>query len=243
MIVEDEMIIARDLEAILGSMGHTIVGIANNANDAMILAGSHDVDVALLDIGIKGDRDGITLAAHLREEFPMKIVFLTSHADSDSVKRASAINADGYILKPFSKETIYTSLSVIIANQTPTSKSADLERLSEESSGWTRLPASITEEIEKYVARHLDREITLADMAEIAGMSESAFTRRFKETSGSTPYQYVLNERLAESKRLLRDTDWQLVDIAASVGFSSQSHFTTTFKKHVGVTPLSYRRL
>lgn len=243
MIVEDEIIIARDLEALLISMGHSVVGIESNARDAMVLAGTADIDLALLDVGIKGDRDGVTLAAHLREEYPMKIVFLTSHSDASVVKRASAVNADGYILKPFSKETIFSSLSVIMANQNSARMEADFGTLTEGSAGWVRLPNSIFDQIEKHVAHRLDREITLKEMAALAEMSESTFTKRFKATTGQTPYQYVLNERLAESKRLLRETDWALVDVASSVGFSSQSHFTTTFKKHVGVTPLSYRRL
>jgi len=97
--------------------------------------------------------------------------------------------------------------------------------------------------VEDFIRKNFDSEITLRMLAEIAGMSESSFSRRFKISAGITPYQYVMRERLEEAKRLLRDTEWSLVDIAVATGFSSQSHFATTFKKSVKLTPLQYRRL
>ncbi|MEL6325211.1 MAG: helix-turn-helix transcriptional regulator, partial [Pseudomonadota bacterium] len=79
--------------------------------------------------------------------------------------------------------------------------------------------------------------------AEILNRREKLLSLMPAISAGITPYQYVMRERLEEAKRLLRDTEWSLVDIAVATGFSSQSHFATTFKKSVKLTPLQYRRL
>ncbi|MEM8771481.1 MAG: response regulator transcription factor [Pseudomonadota bacterium] len=243
LIVEDELVVARDLEASLTAMGHEVVGIATNASDALSLAEDEKPDLALVDIRIKGDRDGISLAAYLKQDAPIRIVFLTSYADKETVERASAVNASGYLLKPFTEETLFASLSVILSQSGEAYKSIDLEAVSEKSVHTIGLPQNVMEAISDYVGKNIDKEVNLAELAAIANLSDSTFSRRFKVVTGITPYQYVMNERIAEAKRLLRGTSWRLVDISSATGFSSQSHFTTAFKNHVGLTPLAYRRL
>lgn len=243
LIVEDEMVIARDLESSLEAMGHEVVGIANDASRALQLHEDEKPDLALVDIRLKGERDGISLAAYLKEDSPVHIVFLTSFADKATVERASAVNASGYLLKPFSDEALFSSLSVILSQSDDHERTIDLQNVSDRSSHNLGLPSSTMKVVEDYVAKNLDKQVSLTDLAQLAGLSDSAFSRRFKTQTGVTPYRHVLNERLAEAKRLLRSTDWHLADIAGATGFCSQAHFTTTFKSHTGLTPLSYRRL
>jgi AraC-like DNA-binding protein len=243
LIIEDEMIVARDLEAVLTDMGHSVVGIAIDSTEALQLAEDERPELALVDIGLKGDRDGVSIGAYLKEEFPIRVVFLTSHADDETVKRASSIKPNGYLLKPFTDEGLFAGLSVALSQPTSPYKPIALSAMNASGDAANKLPPSVMQAIADHVARNLDKEISLAALAEIADMSESAFSRRFKATLGLTPYQYVLAERLSEAKRLLRATDWPLTDISDAIGFSSQSHFTTTFKSHIGVTPLAYRRL
>lgn len=97
------------------------------------------------------------------------------------------------------------------------------------------------EKIRSFVSDNLDESIGVADLAEAAGVKLSEFTRVFKATTGTTPYQYVLNERIDWSAELLRTTDLSLAEISYIAGFSSQSHFTRIFRKQNDVTPQSYR--
>ncbi|MEO0982121.1 MAG: response regulator transcription factor [Pseudomonadota bacterium] len=243
LIVEDEVIVARDLETSLTEMGHSVVGMAMDAAEALSIAEEEKPDLALVDIRIKGDRDGITLAAYLKEDLPIRIVFLTSHADPETVERASTVKPSGYLLKPYTDESLFACLTVVLSQSDNLYRPVDLAALSERSTTSARLPEQVVQDVETFIAKNLDREISLCELSKLANMSESAFSRRFKASKGISPYQYVLAERLSEAKRLLRGTDWQLVDISNAIGFSSQSHFTTTFKSHVGLTPLAYRRL
>jgi AraC family transcriptional regulator len=93
-----------------------------------------------------------------------------------------------------------------------------------------------------YVESNLSRDLTLRELAGIADLSPHHFARMFKRTIGSAPHRYVLEPRVERAKRMLRITDETLVEISLSTGFSSQSHFTNTFRRVVGATPTEFQR-
>jgi AraC family transcriptional regulator len=93
----------------------------------------------------------------------------------------------------------------------------------------------------EYVAGHLDEKVTLADMAAAARLSRMHFAALFFRATALTPHQYLLKQRISAAQEMLRTTDKSIVDIALSVGFSTQAHFTTVFKRIVGQTPLKWR--
>lgn len=95
--------------------------------------------------------------------------------------------------------------------------------------------------VERYVRAHLDANLSLDDLAQEVRLSKYYFSRRFKQRTGQSPYQFILYERVRAARRLLRKTTQPLARIALDVGFSSQSHFTRTFKRYVGVPPGRYR--
>ncbi len=97
--------------------------------------------------------------------------------------------------------------------------------------------------VREYVAAHLQDRITLKDMAGAIGLSEMHFAMQFRRACGQRPHEYLLAQRIERSKTLLLSSRDPLVDIAMSVGFSTHSHFTVTFKRLVGATPAEWRRL
>lgn len=96
-------------------------------------------------------------------------------------------------------------------------------------------------EVRAFVRNRLSDGLTVEDLAHHAGFSASHFSRLFKETTGLTPYQYVLNERVSEAQRRLQETNQSIAAIAYATGFSSQSHLTRRFRKATGMTPAAYR--
>jgi len=84
--------------------------------------------------------------------------------------------------------------------------------------------------------------ITLANLAAAAGLSRMYFARQFRAATGIRPHEYVLRRRIERAQQLLTATSDALVDIALSVGFQTQAHFTTVFKRIVGNTPRQWRR-
>ena len=105
------------------------------------------------------------------------------------------------------------------------------------SSGLTRNQAR---RVLDYIESNLSRELTLSELAGIAELSLHHFARMFKKTMGMAPYKYVLERRVEHAKVMLRSTRASLVDISLSVGFYSQSHFTSTFGRMVGATPTEF---
>lgn len=97
-------------------------------------------------------------------------------------------------------------------------------------------------EIGAFIQDHLGREITLAQLADLLGLSTGYLTQLFKNTFGITPYQYVLRLRIANAERLLKAARLSIAEVALASGFSSQSHFTTTFSRLTGTTPQHVRR-
>jgi AraC family transcriptional regulator len=103
------------------------------------------------------------------------------------------------------------------------------------------LPVWRLRSVVDYIEAHLGEEVTLRQLAELAHMSKYYFGHLFKQSTGLSPHQFFLRQRIAKAKSLLVDDRLSLVEISHSVGFASQTHFTTVFRKLVGTTPLAYR--
>jgi AraC family transcriptional regulator len=103
------------------------------------------------------------------------------------------------------------------------------------------LPQRQLQQILEYIDVHFDRDIKLADLAGSIGMSQFHFSHLFKQSIGTSPYQYLLQQRIERAKQLLKQTDRSIVDIALECGFNSHSHLSKQFRQLMGMTPKSYR--
>lgn len=95
----------------------------------------------------------------------------------------------------------------------------------------------------QYIHDHLGDNLSLNDLSPLVNLSPFQFIRTFKRAFQQTPHQYILRLRVDRAKHLLQSRHLSLSQVATLVGFSSQSHFTTTFRKLVGVTPMAYRAI
>jgi AraC family transcriptional regulator len=96
--------------------------------------------------------------------------------------------------------------------------------------------------IAHFVDTHIDAEIRVATLANIANMPEYGFARAFRAFTGLSPHQWVMERRIAHAARMLRIKTHTVAEIAYAAGFSSQAHMTTVFAKRMGVTPAIYRK-
>lgn len=92
-----------------------------------------------------------------------------------------------------------------------------------------------------YIEQHFTEDVSLADLANVAGASRFHFARAFKRATGLSPYHYLLDRRIREAKHLLA-TDMPLATMATTLGFADQGHFTTRFRSIVGITPAVFRK-
>jgi AraC family transcriptional regulator len=93
-----------------------------------------------------------------------------------------------------------------------------------------------------HVDAHLEHDVAVGDLAEIAGLSEAHFSRAFKQTAGISPHKFITERRLERAKRMLADTPDSLIQIALACGFSDQAHFSRSFAQAFGVAPSALRK-
>lgn len=126
LIVEDESIVAMEIESYIKKLGYTVEDTCSNAKDALKLISEHHIDIILMDICIKGDLDGIETAIIVKKSNPQtEIIFLTAHLDDYNVDRAIEINPTAYLSKPFNREELRVFLKIALRKINKNTKNTD----------------------------------------------------------------------------------------------------------------------
>jgi AraC family transcriptional regulator len=96
--------------------------------------------------------------------------------------------------------------------------------------------------IKQLVDAKLGDDLSLDEMAQSVGLSTAHFARMFRKSTGETPHQFVLRQRLERAKAMLRAPDARVLDVAVACGFKTQQHFAQVFRDFWGVSPTEYRQ-
>lgn len=113
-IVEDESIVAKDIQNSLTKLGYNVVGVVNNGNDAIEKIVDLSPDLVLMDIMIKGDLTGIDVSEKIREKINVPVIFLTAYADEGTLSKAKITEPYGYILKPFKEIDLHSTIEMAV---------------------------------------------------------------------------------------------------------------------------------
>ncbi len=113
-IVEDEIIVARDIANRLTRAGYEVAGIAVQGQEAIQQLAASPADLVLMDIVLRGSQDGIETAAQIRERYDIPVVYLTAYADPDMLQRAGVTGPFGYLLKPFEGKELLTAIEMAL---------------------------------------------------------------------------------------------------------------------------------
>lgn len=113
LIVEDEHIVAMEIESYVTNLGYIVVDICSNSNDTLTIVSEQKIDIILMDICIKGELDGVETAELIKKSNPkIEIIFLTAHLDDYNVNRAIELDPVSYLAKPFHREELHVSLKI-----------------------------------------------------------------------------------------------------------------------------------
>ena len=115
MVVEDESIVAKDIQNRLKKFGYLVPAIASSGEEAIDKAGEISLDLVLMDIRLKGAIDGIEAARQIYKRFQLPVIYLTAYADEDTLNRAKHTQPFGYILKPFKERELSTTIEITLA--------------------------------------------------------------------------------------------------------------------------------
>jgi PAS domain S-box-containing protein len=114
LVVEDGLIMARDIERRLHAMGYGVAGLAQSGEEATRMVAHVKPDLVLMDVSLKGGMDGIQTALKIREVMDIPVVYVTAYSDDGTLARARATNPFGYVLKPFEEKELRTTIEMAL---------------------------------------------------------------------------------------------------------------------------------
>jgi DNA-binding response OmpR family regulator len=112
LIVEDETLIAEELRQRLSYLGFSVIAAVGSADEGIAIAIRERPDLVLMDIRLKGEKDGVQAAREIRKQVDVPIVYLTAYSDQLTVDRAKTSEHDGFILKPFRGRELQATIDV-----------------------------------------------------------------------------------------------------------------------------------
>src|SRR6056297_969215 len=114
LLVEDESIVAMDMERRLGALGYSVIEHVLSGEDAVAKAIQEKPDLILMDIHLKGKMDGIQAAEHIKSTLGTPVIYITAYSDETTLARAKVTETFGYILKPFQEREIYSTIEMAL---------------------------------------------------------------------------------------------------------------------------------
>lgn len=112
LIVEDETLIAEELKARLGLLGFSVIAAVDSGEEGIAIATRERPDLVLMDIRLKGKKDGVQATEEIRQQVDVPIVYLTAYSDRLTVDRAKQTDYDGFILKPFRAGELQSTIEI-----------------------------------------------------------------------------------------------------------------------------------
>lgn len=115
LVVEDETIVAKDIQSRLKKFGYTVPTVAASGEEAINKAAETSPDLILMDIRLKGEIDGVEAARQIHDRFDVPVIYLTAYADDRTLARAKETEPSGYLIKPFKERELYTTIEIALA--------------------------------------------------------------------------------------------------------------------------------
>lgn len=244
LVADDEPIELTVVEKIINENLSDKVSIclADNGREAVDLYEKENCDIALLDIAMPG-LNGLEAAEIIRSKHPGHvIIFLTAFDEFDYAKKAIAVKALDYLLKPVDEKELILVLEEALRQVENESKENVSENKNFDNTEFSDMKMSaIRTRISDYLeSRYMD-DISLSDIAGELNYSDAYFSKVFKKCFNKGFIVYLTELRIEKSKILLEDIFVNIKDISAKVGFRDSNYYTKVFKRMEGLTPSEYR--
>lgn len=237
LIVEDEFLIAKDIEEILLEEGYKVINFISTVEEAMDVISRRKPDLVISDISLLSDKDGVDLGRYLIEKDEIPFIYLTSHTDRLMMDRVKETRPYGFIVKPFKALDVKTTVGIVLNNFAH--RKIDIVRSNDEVT--SDIPF-ILKKIVNHINDNITEKIKADDLTKLTKWKSQHFQRLFYRFLGTTPNQYILNRKIEKGKTMLTETEMTIAEISFELGFKSPSNFFNAFKKITGRTPDAYRK-
>ena len=245
LVIDDERAIRNTLKEILGDEGHT-VDVAEDGKKGLEKARQGEYDLIFSDVKMP-EMDGITMLKNIKSNpniSDIPVILLTSKSEVDNRLEGLKRGADAFLAKPFNMEELHILIDNLVDNvrrlrgkytgaQGQTEKIEQIEVKGNND--------ALMDRIMKCINGNLDNpDFNVEKLTEEVGISRAQLHRKMKEIAGVSTGEFIRNLRLEQAARLLEEGKINITQVAYSVGFNNQTHFSTVFKKHFGTTPTEY---
>lgn len=249
LLVDDEAPILNNLNKVIPweKLGMKVVGLARSGTEALKISEEHDPDLILCDIRMPV-MDGLTFITRLRENgSDAEIFLLTGYQEFEYAREAIKLRVKDYISKPIHygeleeriheigeeirkkrvKDKYFSTVSLIESDPDPDSVK--------------KAPDQLMTSALDYINTHLGADLGIEQLSDYLGISSSYFCLLFKNHVGITFVEYLTKQRMEAAKFLLLNSDKNIAQIGAFVGYHERRYFTKVFQKATGMTPSEFR--
>ena len=242
VLIDDEYIILEGLRRVVkwADYGCEVVGTAQDAASGMALIRETRPDILFTDIRMPG-RDGLTMLAALRSEFPdMQVTVLTGYRDFSYAQEAIRLGVTRFLLKPSKMDELREALEAMTARLAVRFQqtAGRGEEKDDKSSGAGNF---IVNQAIAYIREHYAEKISLQDVAERCYISQWHLSKQLNRYAGKSFYDVLNSVRIEAACALLADPSLKISEISERVGYADVAHFARTFKKLEGVSANEYR--
>ena len=244
LIVDDDAEIAHYIKTELSDWYRFEHACNGKEGLKMLLTGKYDLVIS--DV-MMPEMDGVTMLKKIKSNSNVSdipVILLTSKSEVENRLEGLRKGADAFLAKPFNMEELHILIDNLVDN---------VRRIRGKYSGAQGLKAKIEqiqvkgnndaliERVMKYMNEHLaDPDLNVEKLTEDVGISRAQLHRKLKEIAGVSAGEFIRNLRLEQAARLIEEGQINITQVAYSVGFNNQTHFSTVFKKHYGMSPSEY---
>ncbi len=247
LIVEDEKMIRMGIRVILqnGDIPHQMIRECRNGKEAIELLKETVYDLVITDIRMPG-MDGIQLSEwicnHIEEENRPSIIAVSGYAEFNYVREIMKNGAVDYILKPVdNEELIQLCWKIEEAYKNKLRERGIYQEDGGEVPNSTFLNRKKIQEAVDYIYRNYKKNLDMVEVSNYVSMNYTVFSSEFKKYTHQSFPSFLKKLRIEKAKRLIKQTDLKLNEIAQRVGFEDQARFAKVFKEETGISPKTYR--
>jgi len=260
IIAEDVKIVRETLVRSIdwSALGVTLLGVAENGEEAAAWLDREEPDLLLTDIGMP-KMNGLELIETVKARNPdIRCIILSGLSEFEHARQALKLQVLDYVLKPIDPGEIEKVISravevlrkerkerwgLVLAEQAAKENLPNLTEALHPGEWFGSLKKKkLVEQAIQYVKEEFTRsELTLSEVAASVGLSDKYMNLLFKEVTGMTINHWIIRLRMEEAGRLVKDPATKIYEICERVGYADQDHFRESFKKQFGLTPTEYR--
>ena len=244
LIVDDDSEIAQYIKTELSDWYRFERACNGKEGLKMLLTGKYDLVIS--DV-MMPEMDGITMLKNIKNNSNISdipVILLTSKSEVEHRLEGFRRGADAFLAKPFDMEELHILIDNLVDNvrrirgkySGAQGQKAKIEQIQVKGNN-----DALMERVMKYINAHLaDPDLNVEKLTEKVGISRAQLHRKLKEIAGVSAGEFIRNLRLEQAARLIEEGQINITQVAYSVGFNNQTHFSTVFKKHYGMSPSEY---